>query len=97
MAERHNPAFEIAKLLKSASQEERRELMRLVTAEMAKERWRKTNKEKRVQIMRQVAAGGVDAKPKPRCPCGVMTLKRGLSRGHVVLDMAGQPTRCKPV
>jgi hypothetical protein len=52
--------------LKTAPQAERRELLSLLTSEVAKERWRSTSQDERVEFMRQVAAVGKDAKPKPR-------------------------------
>ncbi len=97
VAKKNNLAADLAKRLKNSSKEERKELMSLVTSEMAKARWHRLTREQRIETMRQVAAGGADAKPKPRCPCGAMTLKRGLARRHVILDGQGHPAGCKSV
>ena len=54
-------------------------------------RWAKVSPKKRAEFMKRVRAqrkpgtrqmGAAQRSRKPRCPCGVMTLKRALARGR---------------
>jgi len=53
---------------------------------LGKKRWTKTGDDPRViGSLGGIAARGKSGGPRkegPRCPCGAMTLKRALARGH---------------
>jgi hypothetical protein len=72
---------------------------------LARARWAKTKPEEKAAFMKRVRAlrkpgqmGGAERDPeKPRCPCGVMTLKRAKARAHhCEPPLKAQPGRMKP-
>ncbi len=84
LAKKRDAAADILKRLETATARERKALLDMMDSELKKAYWSKKSKEERSAIMRKVAAGGKQAKPLKRCPCGVMTLARAIKRRHVV-------------